>query len=181
MLEIGPGAKRLKGFETLNVIAGLEVDYALDASDKLPFKSKSFDLIHASHVLEHIPWHRLRQTVNEWTRILKPGGSIEIWVPDGFKLCHFFCDLDNKINNNAWHDGWNLNGLIDDPYLWANGRLLYGTRDDYPSWHKSIITPGFLENLLKNAGMIEVRRMDPLQVRGYDHGWINLGIQGIKP
>ena len=30
------------------------------------------------------------------------------------------------------------------------------------------------------AGLTEVREMDRSQVRGYDHGWINLGMRGIK-
>lgn len=181
MLEIGPGLKRLEGFETINVISGLEVDYVLNASNPLPFEVGSFDLIYASHVLEHIPWHQIRGAVADWVRILKPGGTIEIWVPDGYKLCRLFCDLDEKLDVGVWRDGWSPNGLVDSSYMWANGRLLYGVRDDYPSWHKSVITPGFLEEILGAAGVCNIQRMDSSQVRGHDHGWINLGLKGVKP
>jgi hypothetical protein len=33
---------------------------------------------------------------------------------------------------------------------------------------------------LKRAGCRNVERLQHSQVRGHDHGWINLGIAGIK-
>lgn len=181
MLEIGPGSIRIPGFETLNVVLAPDVDYVLDASKALPFENESFDVVYASHILEHIPWHKVQQTTREWARIIKPGGTLEIWVPDGYKLCRLMCDLDEHVNNDAWRDGWNPSGLISDAYTWTNGRILYGARDDYPSWHKAILTPAFLIKLLNDAGLINIQKMESTSVRGYDHGWINLGIKGQKP
>lgn len=44
-----------------------------------PLESESFDLIIANHVLEHIPnWW---ECFKELTRVLKPGGILEIWIP----------------------------------------------------------------------------------------------------
>lgn len=180
LLEIGPGVKRIEGFETLNIIAGLDIDYVLDASKSLPFESNSFDIIYASHVLEHIPWYRLQDVVKEWTRILKPDGRLEIWIPDGEKLCQALLDLNNGIDISACKDGWNPQGLIKDEFSWVNGRMLYGIRDEYPSWHKSVITPRHLIKLMKESGLSEAYIMNSSEVRGYDHGWMNLGICGIK-
>ncbi|HEV8441089.1 MAG TPA: methyltransferase domain-containing protein, partial [Methylomirabilota bacterium] len=83
MLEIGPGRKRNPGFETLNIVGGYHVNYVLDARSKLPFKDETFELLYASHILEHIPWYQTDATLKEWTRVLRPGGKLQIWVPDG--------------------------------------------------------------------------------------------------
>src|SRR5262245_47155755 len=80
-LEIGPGGNRIVGFETLNFMYGPHHDYVADASQKLPFPDGTFSIIYASHVLEHIPWYRSAQVLQEWVRILRSGGTLELWVP----------------------------------------------------------------------------------------------------
>src|SRR4051794_24034748 len=69
-LEIGPGNLRMPGFESLNIVPGAGVDYIADAAKKLPFSDNTFDLIYASHVLEHIPWFKTLEVLKEWVRIL---------------------------------------------------------------------------------------------------------------
>jgi hypothetical protein len=41
-----------------------------------------FDEVMASHVLEHIRWEETDETLEEWVRILKPGGELKVGVPD---------------------------------------------------------------------------------------------------
>lgn len=58
---------------------GKGVNVICDLSKPLPFQDNEFDHIIANHVLEHIPswWN----CFTELTRIVKPGGIIEVWVP----------------------------------------------------------------------------------------------------
>lgn len=179
-LEIGPGATRIPGFETVNIVWAKNVDYVADATENMPFPDNTFDLIHASHILEHTPWFELSQTLSEWVRILRPGGTIEIWVPDGYKLCQLLCDIENGIEREEWQDGWRPLNPENDPYLWINGRMLYGARSDYPSWHAAIITPRLLESLMQASGLEKIERLARNDVRSVDHGWINLGFRGHK-
>jgi len=179
-LEIGSGLNRIPGFETLNIIGIANVDYVLDASKKLPFQDCTFDLIYASHILEHIPWYKTREVLKEWFRILKSGGSLEIWVPDGLKICKILIESE-KGSLKTIPDNWDLLNKKKDPFLWVNGRLFYGARLDYPSWHKALFTLKYLKRLLNDIGFTNIKEMDNSEVRGYDHGWVNLGVKGKKP
>lgn len=184
MLEVGPGPKRLDGFETLNVIAGLEIDYVLDASKPLPFEPELFDLIYASHVLEHIPWYQTSEVLKEWYRLLKKGGSIEIFVPDGLKISKTFILSEEENPKLIDQDGWYRFNDQHDPCIWANGRIFsYGDgsgRKNDPNWHFCLFSERYLRSLLENAGFNTIQKLSNADVRGHDHGWINLGMRGIK-
>lgn len=47
----------------------------------LPLLSGSFGQARALHILEHIPREQLVSTMNEWWRVLKVGGILDIEVP----------------------------------------------------------------------------------------------------
>jgi len=48
-------------------------------TEKLPFTDNSVDEIVTIHTLEHV--HKLEHVIQECHRILKPNGSLKIWVP----------------------------------------------------------------------------------------------------
>lgn len=82
VLNLGCGTSVYKTPNVINLDAvdadGVNVVHDLSKMP-LPFDDDSFDGIIANHVLEHIPnWWSLFQ---ECARILKPGGTFEIWVP----------------------------------------------------------------------------------------------------
>lgn len=179
-LEIGPGNSRLPGFETLDVAGRREVDYVLDASSPLPFPTDTFQEIFSSHALEHLPWFRTEEILREWVRILKPGGKLTIWVPDALKICRTVVEAEEG-NRSDPPDDWRRLNPAGSPYLWAAGRLFYGANPGYPSWHRALFTPRSLRGAMERAGLLQVRELGRGEVRGHDHGWINLGMEGIKP
>lgn len=184
-LEIGPGKNRILGFETLNIVNGPQVDYLCDASKPLPFSNNTFEIIYASHILEHIPWYLTETTLHEWVRILKPGGTLKIWIPDGLKICKAFVDAELNNDNYIDLDGWYRFNPEKDPSKWASGRLFtYGDgsgNPSHPNWHRAIFSPRYLRSLFATIGLRDITFMDSSEVIGEDHGWINLGIKGIKP
>ena len=184
-LEIGPGRYRLPGFETLDIVGGCNIDYVWDAAKRLPFKDNTFDLIYASHVLEHIPWYMTEQVLKEWVRVLKPGGWLEVWVPDGLKICKTLVEAELEGVNRIHEDGWYKFNPLRDPCVWAAGRIFsYGDgkgSKNHPNWPRAIFTARYLKELFERVGLVDVRELDRSEVRGYDHGWINLGIKGRKP
>ena len=184
-LEIGPGLSRLSGFETLNIIDGKDVDYIMDISQPLIFPSNSFDLIYASHVIEHVPWFLQKKLFSELFRILKPGGRLEIWVPNFDRVVQVFNDFEQKGINSTHLDGWYRFNEEQDVCTWVNGRIFtYGDGTANPlsfNWHRCVFSESFLKKLFNQAGFSSILKMDNSEVRGYDHGWINLGIKGQKP
>ncbi len=184
-LEIGPGPRRLPGFETLNVVGGRNVDYIADASQRLPFADRTFDLIHASHIIEHIPWYQTANALREWVRVLKSGGRLEVWTPDGLKIARAFVAAEDEGSLEFHADGWWRFNESKDPCVWMSGRCFsYGDgtgRADHPNWHYALLSERHLRNLMTNAGLIDIRTLERADVRGHDHGWINLGLAGTKP
>ena len=184
-LEIGSGSERIPGYETLNILPGKDVDYVLDCSKKLPFRKQTFELIYASHVLEHVPWYMVQQTLNEWVRILKRGGRLEVWVPDGVKVCKAFVDAELYQDNYIHRDGWYKFNPEKDPCVWAAGRIYtYGDgrgSPKSPNWHRSLFSVRYLKLVMERAGLVDIGTLAKEDIRGHDHGWINLGIKGTKP
>ncbi len=183
-LEIGPGPSRLPGFETLNIVASRQTDYVWDAATRLPFPDGTFEFIYASHVLEHIPWFQTIDVLREWMRVLDVGGTVEVWVPDGLKICAALVDYELHGKDYIAEDGWYRFNPEKDPCKWAAGRIFtYGdgtANPCSPNWHRALFTPRYLTKVFSEAGLQEVRILPPGTVRGYDHGWINLGVTGTK-
>lgn len=182
-LEIGPGGKPLDGFETLNVSFNSSPTYVLDASKNLPFEDDTFDIVYASHVLEHIPWYQTVDVLVEWTRVLKRGGTLEIWVPNQLTIAKVLVDYEETGVDTT--DEWSRFGADSDPVMWFSGRTYtYGDglgEKYHPNWHRACFTPRYLKKLMEVVGLVNVQQMTNSEVRGYDHGWINLGVKGQKP
>lgn len=184
-LEIGPGDKPVRGFEALNIVGDGISKHVADAGKGLPFEDDTFDIIYASHVLEHVPWTHTVSTLKDWRRIIKPGGRLEVWVPNGLKICQRFVEAEQngEIPFKAPDDWYRFNDHKD-PCVWAAGRIFTygdgeGTLGD-PNWHLALFSPRYLRKLLLDAGFGDVSEQDRSKVRGYDHGWINLGFWAVK-
>lgn len=53
----------------------------LGKADRLPFPAASFDGVHSSHMIEHLPPATVHTFLNEAGRVLKPGGILVISTP----------------------------------------------------------------------------------------------------
>lgn len=86
-----------------------------DLNGPLPFADETFDLVIANHIMEHLT--NFWGCFNEFSRVLKTGGRLEIWVPAdgsdsqlGFRdhvrivnLCSFYgTDGTSRGIGNAW-------------------------------------------------------------------------------
>lgn len=199
-LEIGPytnndnSVVRLgPDWETLSVVPGDNVDHVAKwGHEDLPIGDDTYDLIHAAHVLEHIDHWRVVEALKETLRILKPGGILEVHVPDirwliqqwmsgecdkwqGHHLIKY--DLQGKPVRGTWFNARVL-GFSESPH-WD------GTREHYR--HRTLFDAEHLEWCMHRAGFVDLKF--PGIPRGQEtHGAkadgslaLNLGRQGRKP
>ena len=78
-LNAGSGWKKKDSYINLDLFEECKPDILADLDKPLPFKDESFDEILADNVLEHID--DVRKTMNEFHRVIKPGGMLYIIVP----------------------------------------------------------------------------------------------------
>ena len=168
-LEIGPGVNPISAeseFEWETI--GFEAQWGLQ---RLVFPDNVFTEVYASHVLEHVPWMHTVFALQEARRILKPGGVVEIWVPDFAKILQSY---EAKQPGDRWRR-FNPEG---DFMKWVNGRLFtYGP--DETNWHHACFDAAYLKQCLAKAGFRHVKII-PDRVRGTHHGAIDLGATGVK-
>lgn len=86
-LDIGSGGRDISEqfskyqIVTVDIRDETKPDYRCDVR-KLPFDNNHFDLIHASHILEHFRRNEWNEVLEEWIRVLKVGGIFELIVPN---------------------------------------------------------------------------------------------------
>jgi len=112
-LNLGAGLDHQQGFVSVDAFGDPDVKHDLNKAP-YPWKDNTIDGIIAFHVFEHlIDWW---PAFTECARILKPGGSLEIRVPDEssgtaltwrdhhhvFGLVSFHGTMDADHGTNAW-------------------------------------------------------------------------------
>jgi predicted SAM-dependent methyltransferase len=82
VLEIGCGNKKIFSKSVCTDVRKTPVvDVVCDARD-LPFEDNSFDHVYASHIIEHFSHKETQNVLDEWIRVLKENGILEIRCPD---------------------------------------------------------------------------------------------------
>jgi SAM-dependent methyltransferase len=87
-LDVGCGFGFLKLLGFSNLI-GIDVRKSpavtvRASAENLPFRDRVFDLVFGGEVLEHL--HRPSQALNEWVRVLQPGGRLGLSTPNGYRV-----------------------------------------------------------------------------------------------
>lgn len=90
-LHLGCGRRVLPGF--VNIDRFVEED-GVENHDilNLPYPDGSVSLILAEHMIEHLPFQQEEAFWREAHRLLKPGGVLEVEVPDMEWLCRAFLE-----------------------------------------------------------------------------------------
>lgn len=132
-------------------------------------KSSGFDSgcaeeIRASHCLEHFSHHQTAAILQEWVRVLKPGGWLKIAVPD-------FDWILNTRNRQAW-DGKAPDGILES--------YLFGGQTDEDDFHKALFDTRKLERLLSDCGLINIKPWTS-EIQDCASLPVSLNLMGQKP
>ena len=189
-LEIGPSpAQNTPDGAPVNTWDTVDSTYAATYKhtwgDKpLPIEDNKYDWVHASHVLEHIPWWKVQQALRDVYRIIDVNGRVTIWVPDALKIIHKATTApDGYLEKEK---DWACAGLNPQKDLWVymNARVFWGARPkelgQEQHWHRSLFGEDSLKDQMKKAGFRGVAKImrDTAVDRG--HGWMEIGMEGFK-
>ncbi|HEX9461011.1 MAG TPA: methyltransferase domain-containing protein [Alphaproteobacteria bacterium] len=146
-LHIG-ARERAEGWTSFDISPGPGVDVVGNCKDLSAFAADSIETIYASHVLEHLRWRdELPAALTEWRRVLVPGGTVMISVPDIERLCQLF--VHPELTS-------------DDRFMVM--KMMFGAQEDPHDIHYVGLNFDFLGTFLWEAGFIAIRRVPDLKL-----------------
>lgn len=155
-LHLGCGKTYLHGWTNVDIFSNVAADLHCDVT-RLPYPVQTFDLIYASHVLEHIHRHRAIATLQHWRDLLVPGGVLRLAVPN-------FAAVVSRYRQTR-----------DLPELMG---LLYGGQNMSLNSHTVIFDEAYLAECLTKANFSEVR---PWSWKGTEHAQYDDFSQAFLP
>ncbi|MBL9118707.1 MAG: methyltransferase domain-containing protein [Phycisphaerae bacterium] len=139
LLNLGCGRRRHPAWTNADLVPATPEVLRVDLREPLPFGNGEFDGVYASHVLEHLSPARGRRLVAEIRRILKPGGTVRLVVPDLEALCRrYLLELERAARGEAGANerhAWMTIELIDQMTRVRSGGLMlrWWRRDPVPA------------------------------------------------
>jgi predicted SAM-dependent methyltransferase len=147
-LHIG-GKQQAEGWEILNANPGPNVDHVCNAINLDIFDSDTFSDVYASHVLEHFDYMAdLNIALKEWNRVLTPGGTIHISVPDLDVLATMLTQKDIYNGTERFH-------IM---------RMLFGGHIDQYDFHQVGLNLEFLSVFLIGAEFENIKQVKMLDL-----------------
>jgi predicted SAM-dependent methyltransferase len=143
-LHIG-GQVRAPGWEVLDAIEHPAADHVGLASDLSRFGDSTFEALYASHVVEHLDYHKeLIAGLKEWNRVLVPGGTLYVSAPDLDTLAELFL-LRESLS-------------ADDRFMVM--RMMFGGHATPFDYHLVGLNEEFLHDFLVVAGFVDIKRVE---------------------
>ncbi|HYV99705.1 MAG TPA: methyltransferase domain-containing protein [Gemmatimonadaceae bacterium] len=91
-LNLGCGPDWRDDFWNVDIAEGMPCDETVDVFGPLPWPDGAFSEILAGDILEHTSWMHTETVLVEWKRVLEPGGSLTLRVPNLRVLCQRYLD-----------------------------------------------------------------------------------------
>jgi SAM-dependent methyltransferase len=162
LIHLGCGREDDSRFINVDSIPFRHVHFIHDVTRLPMFPSNYANLVYASHVLEHVSYKYTVEVLREWSRVLKPGGTLRLAVPD--------FDLILKMYEAEHHRMEKI-----------EGHLLGGHNYAY-NFHYAAFNRESLTESLRQAGLVNIRSWDPRTAKYYSfHDWASMLAKGRYP
>jgi predicted SAM-dependent methyltransferase len=124
-----------RGIWNADLEMSVQPDFVADITNLGRFREDTFDEVRLHHVLEHLSGDQGRLALTELHRILKPGATLDVEVPDLDRVCSAYVTGDITA---------------DDARQWLLGEQLANHADS--DTHRCLWTEGELADALLEAG-----------------------------
>lgn len=136
-MNLGSGDDRREGY--VNVDLRADVADVVAHVHRLPFADSSILEILANDILEHFPQDSFQEVLREWRRVLKPGGFLQLRVPNIQHLARLI---------DLHHSDVFIYTLIENLYgahRWGPGGSLDAHHWGWSPWslHRDLVYVGF--------------------------------------
>lgn len=165
-VEVGGGAFPSPGFVHVDADWRARDLHYVAKAWKLPFEDGSVHELHAVHVLEHVHPARVVSTLQEWARVLVPGGFAQIHVPNAATVFPAFlaADVDKK-----WLLMIGVFGMTCRPDITGPTSLPFER-------HEAIYDLSLIERVLLEAGFVRVEDLSEQVDDRHNVGWRAAGL-----
>jgi hypothetical protein len=147
----------IRGYDNIDRCYGKEVY-------PLAYRDESAEEIRASHILEHFGHALSFLILQEWVRVLEPGGILKIAVPDFEWICRQYL----KEVDNPGSKGENITGY------------LMGGQTDENDFHEAIFDRRGLKSGMEAAGLVDIQEWVS-EADDCARLPVSLNLQGTKP
>jgi predicted SAM-dependent methyltransferase len=147
-LNLGSGPKGRNDGQWVNVdgFKDRNVHFLLDISRRLPFPEGTFKGAFCEHVLEHFSLEDGERVAAEVRRILAPGATLRLIVPDAEKVVRLYVESPHDLINYRGEGGTAMEAVNSFFRQRYEHQFLY-------DWQT-------LEKMLKRAGFTQVQRVE---------------------
>jgi len=128
--------------------------------DKIPYTNETVSVVYASHLIAYFDRDEIKPILQEWFRVLKHGGILQISTPD-----------------------WDVLRTLPRPLIGP----LYGKMSNPTIYHKTVYSYDELYQVLRTAGFINIERWPHVSGKKdcssatYDGKEISLNVNAYKP
>jgi len=145
-LHLGCWKRHIPGFIHVDLCDLPHIDHC-HSVEKLPmFEDDAAELIYASHVLEYFDREAAEAVLDEWRRVLAPGGILRLAVPDFPALA------------KVYEQTGELQRLLGP--LYGRMQVVCGAEPPRTIYHRTVYDFPSLRQLLEKAGFDNVHRYD---------------------
>jgi predicted SAM-dependent methyltransferase len=156
-LDLGCGLNPHDDFINLDYLWHPRVDVCWDIQGGLPFADATLQGVFSEHCLEHFPLPAALRLLREIRRVLRPGGTARIVVPDGeLYLRTYVAQLAGEPAARFPYEEQERTGANWTPLVSVN-RVFYQDRES-PFGHRTIYDFQLLAQLLASCGFSQVVR-----------------------
>lgn len=172
-IHMGCGARYWEGYTNIDIQPpeGGKVDIQADLR-KVPLDDNVAEEIQAIHVFEHFYHWEAREVLQEWHRLLKPGGTLIMELPDLLKCCQNFVDQargarvgkPNRDPNQLTYWGIYGDPRAENPYM----------------CHRWGWTPDTLSAFLKENGFKVISKDKPTVFHAVGRGVRDMRVEAVR-